>query len=242
MKTKLLYLDDSYLQSMDAEILEVDAVTPQLYRFVLNKTVFYPVGGGQATDQGRLWSDWWEGKVQEVVIKDGEVRHFVTTKTAPAVGQKVKGAIDWDRRYKLMKIHSGGHVIDFAMYILGYSPAHLMPVKGDHGKKAFILYQGVLGKDIRNELQDKVNELITNNLSITWSYASLDALKNEAIYLQPGLPTNKPLRKITLEGVGSVADGGTQVKKTGEVGGVEILSVEPEGENTRVSYRLSVPS
>ena len=242
MKTKLLYLDDSYLKSMDAEILEVDSPSHGLFRLVLDQTVFYPIGGGQATDQGKLWTDSWQGKVQEVVMKDGEVRHFVTSNVPPKVGEKVKGEIDWERRYKLMKIHSGGHVVDFAMHLLGYSPSLLMPIKGDHGKKACIVYQWTISKDIRQELQDKSNELIKKDLQISWCFATLDDLKKEAIYLQPGLPTNKPLRKITLEGVGSVADGGTQVRKTSEVGVIEILSVVQEVDTTIVNYRISPTS
>ena len=239
MKTKLLYLDDSYLTSMDAEIVEVDEPSPGRYRVVLDQTVFYPIGGGQATDQGKLTAEGWEGQVQEVVIKDGEVRHFATSKTPPQVGMKVKGEINWDRRYKLMKIHSGGHIVDFAIYLLGYSPSPLMPYKGDHGKDAFIVYKGVVDKDIRQEVEAKANELIAKNLKITWSFAPLEELEKEAIYLQPGLPTNKPLRKITLEGVGSVADGGTQVKETGEVGKIEVASITAENEETIVKYRVS---
>lgn len=238
MKTKLLYLDDSYAKSMEAKVLEFDEVSPGRYRLVLNQTVFYPIGGGQATDQGKLHNDSWDGQVQEVVIKDGEVRHFVTSKTPPTVGMRVTGEIDWDRRYKLMKIHSGGHVVDFAMYLLGYSPKTLMPYKGDHGKKAFIVYQGTLDKDIRQELEDKANELIQKNLSITWDYAPMEQLEKEAIYIQPGLPTNKPLRKITLEGVGTVADGGTQVKKTGKVGKIQVSSVTSDGAETIVNYTV----
>lgn len=238
MKTKLLYLDDSYAKTMDASILEVDGGSPGPFRVVLDQTVFYPIGGGQATDQGKLFNEKWEGKVVEVVIKDGEVRHFVSAKTPPTVGMRVTGEIDWDRRYKLMKIHSGGHIVDFAMFLLGYSPKTLMPYKGDHGKHAFIAYKGTIDKDIRAELETQANELIQKDLSITWSFAPLDELQKEAIYLQPGLPTNKPLRKITLESVGSVADGGTQVKRTSEIGRVEILSVVPENGETIVNYRV----
>ena len=137
-----------------------------------------------------------------------------------------------------MKIHSAGHIVDFAMFMLGYSPKILIPYKGDHGKKAFILYKGIVNKDIRQELEEKANELVGKNLNITWEQVSLAELEKDAIYLQPGLPSDKPLRKITLESVGSVADGGTQVKKTSEVGKIEVTNVEIEGEDTKVSYRV----
>lgn len=233
-----MYLDDSYQTTMNAEIVEVDEPSPGRFRVVLDQTVFYPIGGGQATDQGKLIGDGWEGQVQEVVIKDGEVRHFVTSSMPLQVGMKVRGEINWDRRYKLMKIHSGGHIVDFAIYLLGYSPSTLMPYKGDHGKDAFIVYKGTVDKDIRKEVEDKANELIAKNLKITWSFAPLEELEKEAIYLQPGLPTNKPLRKITLEEVGSVADGGTQVKETGEIGRIEVTSITSENGETVVKYRV----
>ncbi len=63
-------------------------------------------------------------------------------------------------------------------------------------------------------------------------------LQKEAIYLQPGLPTNKPLRTLRLEGVGAVADGGTQVKQTGEVEGINIESIEDKEGNTIVNYKI----
>src|SRR3989344_4273662 len=234
MKTKLLYLDDSYLKSMKAKVIEVNEITPKLYALVLDQTVFYPIGGGQATDQGKMVSKSWEGKVQEVVIKNGEVSHFVHSQTAPIAGDKVNGEIDWNRRYRLMRIHSAGHIIDFAMYLLGYSPGKLKPFKGDHGKRAFILYQGTLDKDIKQELLEKANELVAKDLEITWKFVDFIELEKEAIYLQPGLPTNKPLRMITLEEVGSVADGGTQVKQTSEIGKIEVPAIEILGETTKV--------
>lgn len=223
---------------MEAIILDVFEDAPGRYRLILDQTAFYPMGGGQPTDQGKLEGDGWKGDVFQAMMKDGEIQHYVNAKIPPTTGMKVKGAIDWGRRYKNMRMHSAGHVVDFAMYVLGYSPAPLMPMKGDHGKKPFIVYEGIVNKDIKQELQDKSNELIKKNLKITWEYADLEALKKDAIYLQPGLPTNKPLRKITLEGVGSVADGGTQVKEIGEVGEIEIPSVENDGVYTTVTYLI----
>ncbi len=137
-----------------------------------------------------------------------------------------------------MRVHSGGHVVDFAMYILGYSPKQLTPMKGDHGKKSYIVYQGTVGKDIRSELENKSNELVGKALSYVTALVSFEELQKDAIYLQPGLPTNKPLRKLSLEGVGSVGDGGTQVKNTSEIGKISIPSVTEENGNTIVVYRI----
>lgn len=239
MLTKQLYLDDSYLKEVDATILQVVDEGQDRYRLQLDQTVFYPMGGGQATDQGVLTSSAWTGNVYQVVTKEGEIWHYVSTKTMPSINDKVHGAIHWERRYLNMKKHSAGHIVDFAMYILGYSPVQLVPFKGDHDKKLYITYQGALPKDIIAELQLKVNELIQKNLHFSTGFESLENLKNHAIYLQPNLPVNKPLRMLSLESVGAVADGGTQVHSTGEVGKITIVKIVTENNLTTVYYSMT---
>ncbi len=238
MKTTQLYLEDSYIKEMDATILEVIPEGEKRWRVLLDKTVFYPMGGGQPTDQGVLTNNEWTGNVYQVMMKDGEVWHYMECPIEPIVGTQIHGVINWDRRFKNMRVHSAGHVVDFALYQLGYSPQQLVPTKGDHGKKPFILYTGTLGKDITKELDEKSNELIQKGLVFTTKIVPFETLEKEALYLQPGLPTNKSLRMLTLEGVGSVADGGTQVKNTSEVGKIAIAScVEKEGA-TIITYNV----
>ena len=238
MKTKPLYLDDSYLKEMDAEILEVVTEGEGRYRIILDQTVFYPMGGGQATDQGKLEGDC-SGEVYQVLNKDGEIWHFVKSTILPTPGMKVHGTINWDRRYKNMKLHSAGHIVDFAMYKLGLSPKTLVPMKADHDKNPHIVYQGTVTEDFKQKLQDQTNELVANNLGFSWYFQPLDDLQKEAIYLQPGLPTNKPLRTLKLENVGAVADGGTQVKHTSEVGKIIIESIENQENLTLVRYSIA---
>lgn len=238
MKTEPLYLEDSYLKEVDAQVLQILPEGTHRYRLLLDKTVFYPMGGGQPTDQGKLTSGNWSADVYQVLMKDGEIWHYVQSTVPPNEGLTVHGAINWERRYKHMRLHSAGHVVDFAMFLLGYSPKTLMPFKGDHGKKPYIVYQGVLDKDIKQELEDKSNELVERNLKFTWLFQPLEDLKKEAVYLQPGLPTDKPLRTLRLETVGAVADGGTQVRSTKEVGKITIVSLLPDNGNTIVSYSL----
>lgn len=238
MKTQQLYLDDSYLKEMDAKIVEAQPEGNGRYRLLLDKTVFYPMGGGQPTDQGKLTSDNWSADVFQVLMKDGEIWHYVNSSAAPTIDLSLHGLINWDRRYKNMRFHSAGHIVDFAMFQLGYSPKTLMPMKGDHGKKPYIVYQGTLDKDIKEELENKSNELVEKDLKFSWFFQPFENLKKEAIYLQPGLPTNKPLRTLRLETVGAVADGGTQVHSTKEAGKIAIVSVEEQEGNTVVKYAL----
>lgn len=249
MKTEPLYLTDPYLKEMNATVVEVVPEGEEQFRIILDQTVFYPMGGGQPTDQGHLiFENGISLEVFQVMLKDGEIWHYVKSKYEPVLNSKVKGTIDWDRRLKHMQIHTGGHILDFAMYLLGYSPDKLKPYKGDHGKKPYVQYLGKLetiGKsevELQNELQNKINELISKNLSFTWEFKPLEELQKEAIYLQPGLPTNKPLRMLKLDTVGAVADGGTILKSTSEVGGIEITKVEEITEYTVVHYQISASS
>jgi len=238
VKTKSLYLDDSYLKEMDASILEVQPESEGKWRVILDQTVFYPMGGGQPTDQGTFEKDSWKADIYMCLMKNGEIWHYFNSPTPPNVGDRVHGTINWERRYKNMKVHSGGHLVDFAMYTLGYSPKPLMPIKGDHGKKPFVVYKGSLSEDIRHQLEDKTNELIKKDLKFSWLFQSLEDLQKEAIYLQPGLPGNKPLRTLRLESVGAVADGGTQVRSAKEVGRIAIPAVETKEGNTIVHYEV----
>jgi len=240
MKTKPLYLEDSYLQETDAKILEIVPEGQNQYRILLDQTVFYPMGGGQPTDQGKLTAKDWNANVYQVMLRDGEIWHYIKSKTPPKAGESVHGVIDWQRRYKNMRVHSAGHIVDFALYLLGYSPKQLSPQKADHGKKPFIVYQGTL-QEAKQKLEEKANELVDRDLQFSWDFQSLEALQKEAIYLQPNLPTNKPLRIFRLETVGAVADGGTQLHSTKEAGKILIEDITSVGNETIVRYALASP-
>ncbi len=235
MKTNPLYLVDPYLKEIEATV--VDFIEPD--RIILDQTIFYPMGGGQPTDQGLIvFENGEKGEVNKVLLVDGEINHYIKSNYKPSIGEKVKGVLNWDRRFKNMQLHSAGHVIDFALYLLGYSPSTLSPQKGDHGKKPFITYTGIIDRDIKQELQDKVNDLLKQNLKFSWSFEPLEKLEKDAIYLQPGLPKNKPLRCLRLETVGAVADGGTIVATTEEIGPITITSIDSKDGCTFIHYSL----
>jgi len=236
--TKLLYYQDAYLREMDAHILEINREGAKKWQIILDQTIFYPMGGGQPTDQGFLSTPEWKGKVYQVLHKGDKIIHYVETEQPPSVGTSIHGVIDWERRYLNMRLHSAAHVIDFALYLLGYSPQPLFPIKGDSGKTPYIVYQGIIEEDFREALEKKALDLIAQDLPFSFKFVSYEELEREALYLQPGLPKNKPLRLLTLQGIGSVADGGTQVNRTAEIGSLVILPLEKKEGMTIIHYRL----
>ena len=180
--TTLLYLENAYLKEMEDTILEVarESDGQQRWLLVLDKTIFYPRGGGQATDQGFLFTDIWKGKVSQVLLKEGKILHYVEGDQPPSVGTLVKGTLDWNRRYLNMRLHSAGHVVDFALYLLGYSPSPLMPFKGEHEKKPVIYYQGTIEKTFRKSLKKRLMSLL---LKICPFHFVLLTLKNSNVKL-----------------------------------------------------------
>lgn len=154
--TNPMYLHNAYLKEAEGTILEVIKESDKRWQIVLDQTIFYPRGGGQSTDQGIIFTDSWRGKVAQALQKDDKVIHYVESEQPPPVGTLLNETLDWDRRYLHMRLHSAGHVVDFALYLLGYSPALLMPLKGDHGKKPVICYQGVVENDIKEGLEKKL--------------------------------------------------------------------------------------
>ncbi|HEY5235999.1 MAG TPA: alanyl-tRNA editing protein, partial [Rhabdochlamydiaceae bacterium] len=128
MKTDPLYLTDPYLKEVEATI--IDFIEPD--RIILDQTIFYPMGGGQPTDQGTIvFENGEKAEVYQVLVKDGEINHFIKSQHKPSPGEKIKGTLNWERRFKHMRLHSAGHIIDFALFLLGYSPSPLSPLKGD---------------------------------------------------------------------------------------------------------------
>lgn len=237
MKTKPLYLEDPYKKNLDTKILEVIDSGNNEFKLILESTIFYPMGGGQPTDQGIITAEHGtEFKVFQVQVIDGEILHFIKSEEAPKAGIAVTSKIDWARRYKNMQVHTAGHIIDFARYSIA---PDLQPVKGDHGKKAFITYSGKLSiLNFGKKLQEKVNDLVKSGLGFSWKFTSFENVEKNALYLQPGLPKNKPLRMLTLEKYGSVADGGTICKNTSEVGSILITSVGENNGEVKISYKV----
>lgn len=245
MQTKQLYYEDPYLKECTAKVIKVFNDFNNKYRIILDQTIFYPMGGGQPTDQGTIsftnvqTTENIKAKVVQVQMNQGEIYHFIESKVPIQEGLDVICQIDWDRRYKNMKVHSAAHIIDFALIKMGIVPNILQPLKGDHGKKAYIIYAGKFDESLKPDLMNTIDQIIQNNLKFTTKFVNFDELQTKSVYLQPGLPTNKPLRMLTLEGIGSVADGGMQVNETKEVGKIEILDIIIGTDESEIRYSIA---
>ncbi|MBP1586055.1 MAG: alanyl-tRNA editing protein, partial [Lachnospiraceae bacterium] len=105
MTTEKLFYDDAYLQEFDAEVLSCNSGEKGSFLIILDRTAFYPEGGGQPGDRGRIG----DAQVLDTIEKNGEILHVCSSAISP--GTKVRCGIDWARRLDHMQQHTGEHII-----------------------------------------------------------------------------------------------------------------------------------
>lgn len=233
MNTDFLWLKDSYLREFDARVESVQGKFA-----VLDKSAFYPEQGGQPSDNGimRRKSDGKEFKV--VYGKNfGTYISYEVEGEGLCAGDEVHCTIDWERRYKLMRMHSSAHVVHHVIWKkLG------VLVSGnqlglEHSRMDFDLEK--FDKDVLMAIENDANEIIGRNLDIKVSFVSREeAFRNPELFrLKDKLP--KALEEFRLVNIGEVdisADGGTHVRNTREIDRVKITKLMNQGKNNRRIY------
>ncbi len=248
--TRLLCLEDSYLKECDANVIEVSGANGN--EIVLDQTVFYPRGGGQPSDTGKLVLSDGLGdsgsvfRVLEVMKKDGKVVHVIrleTGNTKLETNQKVRCILDWERRYKLMRMHTAAHVLGATMYnVLG------VLISGnqlEEDKSRFDFSLESFDRTKFEEIVKKANEFLVQNQDAelkTYSLPREEAMKIPGVVkLAAALPPSiHILRIVEIPGIDIQADGGTHVRNLKEVGKIEMQKLENKGkENRRIYFTLS---
>jgi len=229
--TELLFRDDAYLKSCSATVIALhgDAVE-------LDRTVFYPVGGGQPGDSGRL------GGLRVADTRkseDGEsVLHIVEPGTAlPKPGTPVEAEIDWDRRYRHMRLHTALHLLCAVVHA---------PVTGGRigEDKAHIDFDIEMERLIKDEIEARINTLVAaaRDARPRWiSDTELDARPELVRTMSVAPPRGaERVRLLEIDGVDLQACGGTHVANTREVGRLTVAKIRSEGKrNKRVTLAFA---
>jgi len=230
MNTQPLYYQDPYKTELNCKVLSIEQSTNFL-NVILDQTVFYPEGGGQPSDRGMLG----DAKVEYVRLMNGEIIHQV--KGNIQKDQQIKGILDWNWRYKYMKIHSAGHLLHDVIMTL---TKDLTPIRGSHGKKAFLEYKGEMDLSLKDQIEQKVNQVSQEGLEIVTKESSYDELASSCKFLPPNLPKDKPLRMIKIGDFPPMPDGGVHVKNTKEIGKIWIANLTVQNGITNIRYGVMI--
>jgi Ser-tRNA(Ala) deacylase AlaX len=228
----MLYLEDSYMRECNATVVSVKDD-----KYVsLDQSVFYPKGGGQPHDTGKIIRGDEVFNVVFVAKFSGEVSHEVDHLGLKA-GDTVHCVLDWDRRYKLMRSHTAAHL--FASMLCVGTGALVTGNQLEVDKVRFDFSLEKFDPQILEEYLDKANALLRTDTPVRWYELSREeALKIPGIVkMAEAFPPEIPrLRIVEIVGLDKQADGGTHVRNLNEVGQIKLLKMENKGKNNRRIY------
>jgi len=233
--TEQLYLLDSYVKEFEARVVETDG-----QNVALDRTAFYPGGGGQPHDLGLLSWDGGSAQVVKVKKRGPHVWHTVEG-VVPAEGTTVHGALDWQRRYQLMRTHTALHVLcgvvwrDYGASVTG---GNMEPLQGRMDFEFETMH-----KELVAEIEARVNEEIevehpvnVRILPRAEAFEIPDLIRTKINLLPPQI---EEVRTVEIVGLDLQADGGTHVANTSEVGKVRVVDYKSKGAiNKRIYIEL----
>lgn len=236
MKTDLLYLKNTYLFNETAKFMEMRE-NEKGKAVILDRTIFYPQGGGQPTDTGHINSNNGVFKVKFVGLDhDGIVWHFGEFESGTfADKENVTLEIDKEKRKLHARIHSAGHLIDCVLQNMNVS---IKPDKGFHFVDgSYIEGDGELDdkETFKVHLERKVNELVRQGLALNKEELSECEAKEKGIEAPPG----KNVRIVGFEGYDPCGCGGTHVSESKDIGHITIRKVSSKKGRVKISYSVA---
>jgi misacylated tRNA(Ala) deacylase len=230
---EVLYYQDAYLQDFQALITEVSE-----HGVALDRTAFFPGGGGQPYDTGELHVEGEVWPVQRARKAGGEIWHAVEGELSSAATE-ARGVIDWERRYQIMRVHTAMHILcgviwrDYGASVTG---GNMEPLKG----RMDFEFE-TMQKELVHEIEGKINveveaarEVKTSILSREEAFKIPDLIRTKINLLPEGI---QEVRVVEIEGLDLQADGGTHVANTREVGAIRIVDYKSKG---KINKRLVV--
>jgi len=233
--TKLVYQYDSYLRELEATLTRLQGGCLLFF----DSTIFHPRSGGVDHDKGFIVVGGEKVDIVEVFIdkESGEVVHRASRGVDIQPGSRVKMVLDWDRRYRLMRLHTATHILSAVMYTEYGALISGGNVTQEYAYDDYTLER--FEREMFIEAISKANEIIKRDLEVKIYW-----LPREQALKIPGItklahrapPDVEELRIVEIPGVDVQADGGPHVKRTSEIGEIVFLKAENKGKNRKRVY------
>ncbi|MCS7135826.1 MAG: alanyl-tRNA editing protein [Nitrososphaerota archaeon] len=239
-ETKKLYLDDSYKRDAESCVLRWVRETGRKGYVVVDETIMHPKSGAQPSDHGVLESAGIIFMVNKVMEYNGVIVHYGEINGGDfKEGMGVKMRINWERRYKIMRTHTAGHIVDYAVVTVYGRSFQSQSAMHDVGH-GFQEYIGEYPGDLRERIEEVANSVVVLNKPVTAEYVNANELSKK-VFGAPNLarlPRLDVYRVIVIEGINAIPCGGTHVKNTSEVGRIKIESIARVDNGFRINYRV----
>jgi alanyl-tRNA synthetase len=223
--TEQLYYADAYMKEFDAKVLEV--INHEYV--VLDRTCFYPEGGGQPADHGFLVYGETKAEVVDAQKVGRVIVHKINTQSAPEKGIQVKGLLDWDKRYALMKAHTATHLVNgAARRVLGEHVWQYGTQKGVESSRLDISHYRRLSPEEVHRIETLANQAVLANMKVKTMWMPRNEAESRYGFrlYQGGAVPGKDIRVVKTGDWDVEACAGTHLKSTGEIGFVKILYTE----------------
>jgi misacylated tRNA(Ala) deacylase len=226
--TKKLYWDQPYSQEFTGNVVSVEGA-----RVELDQTLFYPRGGGVAFDTGILG----DLKVIETAKDNDKIWHTLESSPSFNKGQTLTGKLDWDRRHRLMRMHTAGHLLSALFFSRANCRITGNQIDVDRSRMDFNLEE--FDRARIETYVDEGNRLISNDASVkTYFLDREEALRLPEIVklAEAAPPADDKLRIVEIAGIDKQADGGLHVAHLKEIGKIQLLKLENKGKTNRRLY------
>jgi len=234
--TNLLYQTDSYLKEFDAQVVGQDL---ENHGVILDHTAFYPGGGGQPGDTGSFQTNKTEYLVIKVKRIGDQVVHFLSNDTPlPEIGSQLRGRLNWERRYQLMRTHTAMHIlcgVIFRDYGASVTGGDMDPLQGRMDFEFETMH-----KDLVQTIENAVNQEIANAREVRVAilprqeaFKIPDLIRTKINLLPEGI---QQVRVVEIVGLDLQADGGTHVKNSVEVGHIRVVDYKSKGKINKRIY------
>jgi misacylated tRNA(Ala) deacylase len=229
--TSLIYLDDSYMKEFEAEVTKVEGRCIQL-----DQTCFYPLSGGQPGDTGIIVANGKEYNVVATTKKGPDVIHEVDQEGIKQ-GDNITGLIDWTRRHYLMRSHTACHILCLVVHKETGALITGNQIYEDKCRIDFNIEE--FDRELIQSFEKKANDIISQGVDVvTKTLPKEEAFQiPDVLKLKDVLPPSvENIRIVEIEDYDVQACGGTHVRSTAEIKGIEITKVDNKGKNNRRIY------